>query len=112
MKFIRWKNGIFYLTLVLSILFGFLVAKTTVFYKRILASISDQTQDVMWLQGNSSTLSEMYLLVEFLISFAVPFGLIWLLSFIIIRFVSRDLRDPDWSLIRKMRPSNKHNLRR
>ena len=105
------------LTLILSLLFGFLVAKKTEFYKRFFEPMFDQTKYVMWLQHNFSTQSLIYLLAEFLISFflisfAVPFGLVWLLSFITMRIVVRDFTGSDWSLTRKMRASDKHNLRR
>ena len=99
----NWKKGFFSLTLVLSVLFGFLVAKKTVFYERLLKSGYDPNTDVMRLQYDFSTESQFYLLVEFLISFAVPFGLIWLLYFITMRFVVCDFTVSDWSLIRKMR---------
>ena len=112
MKSLSWKKGFFSLTLILSLLFGFLVAKKTEFYKRFFEPMFDQTKDVMWLQHNFSTQSLIYLLVEFLISFAVPFGLVWLLSFITMRIVVRDFTGSDWSLTRKMQASDKHNLRR
>ena len=108
----NWKRGLFSLTLVLSVLLGFLVAKKTEFYKRFLGPMFDQTKDVMWIQHNFSTQSQIYFFVEFLISFAVPFGLVWLLSFITMRIVVRDFTGSDWSLTRKMQASDKHNLRR
>ena len=90
MKSISWKKGVFYLTLVLSILFGFLVAKNSAFYKLLFQSMSDEVQNVMRLQYNVSILTTIYLFGEFLISFAVPFGLVWLLYFITTRFIIHD----------------------
>lgn len=104
-----WKKGFFYLTLGLSILFGYLVAKQTEFYKHLLKSMSDQTKDVMRLQYKSTS-TEVYLWIEFLICFAVPFGLVWLLYFITMRLVVRDYKVSGWSLTRKMRSSNKGNV--
>ena len=63
----------------------------------------------MWIQHIFSTQSQIYFLVEFLISFAVPFGLVWLLYFITMRVVVRDFTGIGWSLTRKMRASDNHD---
>lgn len=111
MKHIKWKKGVFYLTLVLSVLLGFLVAKKSAFYKLLFQSMSHEAQDVMRLHHNVSTLTAIYLFGEFLISFAVPFGLVWLLSFITMRIVVRDFTVSDWSLslTRTMRAKDSRN---
>ena len=46
--------------------------------------------NIMWLHPKISITTELVLLAEFLISFAVPFGLVWLLYFITTRFIIRD----------------------
>ena len=49
MKSINWKIGIFWVTCVLSVLFGYLVVKKSALYSDIVRSISYQRMDVMLL---------------------------------------------------------------
>ena len=104
----KWKKGFFCLTLGLSILVGCLMAKKTEFYQRSFESMFDQTKDVMRLHYHPT--GQLYLLLEFLISVAVSFGMVWLLSFIIMRIFVRNFTAADWSLIRKMQTSDKRDV--
>ena len=111
MKAISWKKGVFHLTLFLSILFGFLVAKKTAFYRHSFEALYAKTQDA-WIEYEIPIATQLGLLVEFLIMFTVPFGLVWLLSFVIIRIFVRDFTVSDWSLsvTRTMRAKDLQNL--
>ena len=112
MKVISWKKGVFYLTLVVSIVFGVLMATKTAFYKHFFQPRFDKTQDIAYIQYEVPIATQLGLLAEFLIMFAVPFGLVWLLSFVAMRILVRDFTASDWSLslTRTRQPSNKHNL--
>lgn len=111
MKSISWKKGIFYLTLVLSILFGVLVATKTAFYKHAFEPMYDKTQDIAYVQHEIPIATQLGFLAEFLIMFAVPFGLVWLLSFVPMRIFVRDFTASDWplSLTRTMRAKDSRN---
>ena len=98
MKSINWKKGVFYLTLVVSIVFGVLMATKTAFYKHIFEPRYDKTQDIALIQYEIPITTQLGFLAEFLIMFAVPFGLVWLLSFIAMRIFVRDFTTSDWSL--------------
>ena len=98
MKSKNWKKGVFYLTLVLSTLFGVLIATKTAFYKHFFEPMYDKTQNIAYIQYEISITTQLGWLVEFLIMFAVPFGLVWLLSFVIMRIFVRDFTASDWSL--------------
>ena len=111
MKVISWKKGVFYLTLVVSIVFGVLMAMKTAFYKHFFQPMSDKPQDIVWVQHEIPIATQLGWLVEFLIMFALPFGLTWLLSFVIMRIFVRDFTASDWSLslTRTMRPKDSQN---
>ena len=111
MKFISWKRGVFYLTLVVSIVFGVLMATKTAFYKHFFESMYDKTQDIAYIQYEIPIATQLGWLVEFLIMFAVPFGLVWLLSFVIMRIFVRDFTASDWplSLTRTMQTKDSRN---
>ena len=98
MKSKNWKKGVFYLTLVLSTLFGVLMATKTAFYKHFFEPLFNKTQDIAWIRTEISMATQLGFLAEFLIMFAVPFGLIWLLSFFTMRVFVRDFTASDWSL--------------
>ena len=98
MKFISWKKGVFYLTLVVSTVFGVLMATKTAFYQHFFQPMSDKTQDIAQIQYEIPIATQLGFLAEFLIMFAVPFGLVWLLSFVIMRIFVRDFTASDWSL--------------
>ena len=112
MKFINWKKGVFYLTLVLSVLFGVLMATKTAFYQHYFQRLSeDKTQDIARIQYEISIATQLGFLAEFLIMFAVPFGLVWLLSFVTMRVFVGDFTVSDWSLspTRTMRTKDSRN---
>lgn len=111
MKIISWKKGVFYLTLVVSIVFGVLMATKTAFYQHFFQPMSDKTQDIAWIQYEIPIATQLGWLVEFLIMFAVPFGLVWLLSFVIMRIFVRDFTTSDWllSLTRTIRAKSSRN---
>ena len=98
MKFISSKKGVFYLTLVVSTVFGVLMATKAAFYKHFFEPMYDKTQDIAYIQYEIPIATQLGWLVEFLIMFAVPFGLVWLLSFVIMRIFVRDFTASDWSL--------------
>ena len=98
MKSRSWKKGVFYLTLVVSISFGVLMATKTAFYQHFFEPLSDKTQNIAYIQYEISMTTQLGWLAEFLIMFAVPFGLVWLLSFLTMRIFVRDFTVSDWSL--------------
>ncbi len=111
MKSISWKKGVFYFTLVVSIVFGVLMATKTAFYQHFFQTMSDKTQDIAWVRYEISITTQLGWLVEFLIMFAVPFGLVWLLSFVTMRIFVPDFTASDWSLslTRTMRAKSSRN---
>ena len=111
MKVISLKKGVFYLTLVVSIVFGVLMATKTAFYTHFFEPMSGKTQDIAWIRYEIPIATQLGWLVEFLIMFAVPFGLVWLLSFVIMRIFVRDFTASDWalSLTRTMRAKGSRN---
>ncbi len=111
MKFISWKKGVFYLTLVVSTVFGVLMATKTAFYKHFFQPMSDKTQDIARIQYEIPIATQLGFFAEFLIMFAVPFGLIWLLSFVTMRIFVRGFTASDWSLslTRTMRTKDSRN---
>ncbi len=111
MKSKSWKKGVFYLTLVLSVLFGGLMATKTAFYQHFFQPMSDKTQDIARIQYEIPIATQLGFLAEFLIMFAVPFGLVWLLSFVTMRIFVRDFTVSDWSLslTRSMQAKNSRN---
>ena len=111
MKFISWKKGVFYLTLVVSVVFGVLMATKTAFYKHFFQPMYDKTQDIAYIQYEIPIATQLGWLVEFLIMFVLPFGLVWLLSFVIMRIFVRDFTASDWSLslTRTMRARDSRN---
>ena len=111
MKIIHWKKGIFYLTLVVSIVFGGVMATKTAFYQHFFEPMYHKTQDIAWVRYEIPIATQLGWLVEFLIMFAVPFGLVWLLSFITMRIFVRDFTASDWSLslTRTMRAKDSRN---
>ena len=111
MKSISWKKGVFYLTLVVSVVFGVLMVTKTAFYKHFFQPMYDKPQGIVWMQHEIPIATQLGLLVEFLIMFAVPFSLVWLLSFITMRVFVRDFTASDWSLslTRAVRAKNSRN---
>ena len=111
MKSISWKKGVFYLTLAVSIVFGGVMATKTAFYQHFFQPMSHKTQDIAWVRYEISIGTQLGWLVEFLIMFAVPFGLVWLLSFVTMRIFVRDFTASDWSLslTRTMRAKSSRN---
>ena len=111
MKVINWKKGVFYLTLVVSSVFGVLMATKTAFYQHFFEPRYDKTQDIALIQYEIPITTQLGLLAEFLIMFAGPFGLVWLLSFITMRIFVRDFTAADWSLplTRTMRSKDSRN---
>ncbi len=101
MKSINWKIGIFWVTCVLSVLFGYLVVKKSALYSDIVRSISYQRMDVMLLPNPKPMSIQLYNSVEFLICFAVPFGLTWLLYFIVTRYLIRDIQTTNRQISKK-----------
>lgn len=87
MKSIIWKRGFFILTLISSLLLGFWGITKSSLYMGFLRSMSRQKMDVVWVQAPRQLGTELYIAAEFLIAFAVPFGLTWLVYFIITRVV-------------------------
>ena len=88
------------------------MATKTAFYKHVFEPMYDKTQDIARIQYEIPIATQLGFLAEFLIMFAVPFGLVWLLSFVTMRVFVRDFTASDWSLslTRTRQPSNKHNL--
>lgn len=111
MKVISWKKGVFYLTLVLSTVFGVLMATKTAFYQHFFEPLYNKTQDMAYMRYEIPIATQLGWLVEFLIMFAVPFGLVWLLSFVIMRIFVRDFTASDWSpsLTRTMQAKDSRN---
>lgn len=92
MKSSNWKAGFFWLTLVLSILFGFWGAIKTLLYREFLRYMSYQKMDMMWVHAPKQLGVELYIAAEFIIAFAIPFGLTWLIYFIVSRVVFPNVR--------------------
>lgn len=87
MKSIIWQRGFFILTLISSLLLGFWGITGSSLYMEFLRSMSRQKMDVMWVQVPRQFGTELYIAAEFLIAFAVPFGLTWLIYFVVTRVV-------------------------
>ena len=87
MKSIIWRRSFFILTLISSLLLGFWAATTTSLYMEFRRLMSLSKMDVMWVSAPRQLGTELYIAAEFLIAFAVPFGLTWLVYFIITRVV-------------------------
>lgn len=92
MKSIIWKKGFFFLTFVFSLLLGFWGITNSYLYMEFLMLMSRQKMDVMWVDAPKQLGTELYIAADFLIAFAVPFGLIWLLYFLFTRYVWRGFR--------------------
>ena len=99
------------MTLVVSIVFGGVMATKTAFYQHFFGPMYHKTQDIAWVRYEIPIATQLGWLVEFLIMFAVPFGLVWLLSFITMRIFVRDFTAADWSLslTRTMRAKDARN---
>lgn len=87
MKSINWKKGLLFLTFVSSILLGFWGITNSYLYMEFLRLMSFRKMDVMPLNAPRPLATELYIAADFLIAFAVPFGLTWLTYFIVIRFI-------------------------
>ena len=87
MKPANWKKGLFFLTIVSSILSGFWGITKSYLYMEFLKLMSYRKMDVMPLNAPRPLGMELYIAAEFLITFAVPFGLTWLIYFVITRVV-------------------------
>ncbi len=103
MKSIIWKRGFFILTLISSLLLGLWGATKSSLYMEFLRLMSFQRMDVHVLHFPRPLTTELYIAAEFLIAFAVPFGLTWLIYFGITRFVTPRSR------VSKIRESNTHS---
>ncbi len=99
------------MTLVVSIVFGGLMATKTAFYQHFFEPMYHKTQDIASVRYEIPIATQLGWLVEFLIMFAVPFGLVWLLSFITMRIFVRGFTASDWalSLTRTMRAKDLRN---
>ncbi|RKU09968.1 hypothetical protein C6501_14240 [Candidatus Poribacteria bacterium] len=87
MKSIIWQRGFFILTLISSLLLGFWGITKSSLYMEFLRSMSRQKMDVVWVHAPRQLGTELYIAAEFLIAFAVPFGLTWLIYFVVTRVV-------------------------
>lgn len=87
MKPTNWKKRLFFLTFVSSLLLGFWGITQSYLYMEFLRLMSYRKMNVMPLNAPRPLATELYIAVEFLIAFAVPFGLTWLIYFVVIRFV-------------------------
>lgn len=88
MKSINWKFVLFPITFVLSILIGFWSASGTYLYQEFLRRISMQKADMMRLPYQKPFTSQLFDAAEFLVAFIIPCGLVWLVYFIITRFLT------------------------
>ena len=88
MKSITWKKGFFFLTFVFSLLLGFWGITQSYLYMEFLRLMSYQKMDMIPLNAPRPLGTELYIAADFLIAFAVPFGLTWLIYFGITRFVT------------------------
>ena len=104
MKSIIWKRGFFILTLISSVLLGFWGATKSFLYMEFLWYMSWQKMAVMGIRAPRPLTTELYFAAEFLICFAVPFGLTWLIYFVVTRFVFPN------STIKNDKPSKQSSL--
>ena len=87
------------------------MATKTAFYQHFFEPMYHKTQDIARIQYEIPIATQLGWLVEFLIMFAVPFGIVWLLSFVTMRIFVRDFTVSDWSLslTRTMRAKDSRN---
>lgn len=88
MKSINWKFILFPITFVLSILFGFWSAANTYLYQEILRNYTYQKADIMLVPYHKPFTTQLMLAAEFFVAYIIPCGLVWLVYFIIIRFLT------------------------
>ena len=88
MNSINWKFVLFPITFVLSILFGFWIASKTALYQEMLRDISYQKADIMRVSYQKPFTTQLFLAAEFLVAYVIPCGLVWLVYFIISRFLT------------------------
>ncbi len=88
MKSINWKFVFLPITFVLSILAGIWMATQTIFIQEILRTISLQKADIGIVPYQKPFTTQLYNAAEFLVAFAIPCGLVWLVYFILTRLLT------------------------
>ena len=88
MKSINWKFVFLPITFVLSILAGIWMATQTIFIQEILRTISLQKADIGIVHYQKPFTTQLYHAAEFLVAFAIPCGLVWLVYFILTRLLT------------------------
>ena len=88
MKSINWRSVFLPITYVLSFLSGIWGATQTIFIQEILRRISLQKADIMAVPYQKPFTTQLYHAAEFLVAFAIPCGLVWLVYFIITRLLT------------------------
>ena len=88
MKSMNWKIVFLPITFVLSILVGFWGVSGTYLYQVFVVRISMQKAGIVGIAYQKPFTSQLFNAAEFLIAFIIPCGLVWLVYFIITRFLT------------------------